>query len=67
MPIIHKMIVHQLNLSENSPILSDSIIDLDSIGNAVDALNFFKKHIKNNRTQSATKKSKFKEDRKSVV
>jgi len=60
MPTIHKMIVHQLNLSENAPILSDSIIDLDSIANAEDALNFFKKHIKINRTQSATKKSKFK-------
>lgn len=60
MPTIQKMIVHQLNLTGNSPILSNSLIDIVNLPNSDIALDYFKKHIKNNRTQSATKKSKFK-------
>ncbi|MER2060197.1 MAG: nucleoid-associated protein [Niallia sp.] len=60
MPTIQKMIVHQLNLSGGTPILSNSLVDIDNLPNSDIALEYFKKHIKNNRTQSATKKSKFK-------
>lgn len=60
MPIIHKMAVHHLRLGEDEPKYSEDLIDLGDLQDESDAaLDFFKRHIKNNRTQSSTKECRF--------
>ncbi|MDQ0428522.1 hypothetical protein QOZ98_001348 [Planomicrobium stackebrandtii] len=59
MPIIEKMIVHNLNLKGNRPIYSEGLINLESLDHRDDALEFFKEHIRNNRLQGHTKICKF--------
>lgn len=56
---ILKMIVHDLNLSGPRPRLSSLPIDLNAIADVDTALDFFIKHISNNRTQSTTKRCYF--------
>ena len=56
---ILKMIVHDLNLNGAKPKVSNALIDLDAIDDVETALDFFIKHISNNRTQSTTKKCYF--------
>lgn len=61
MPTIEKLIVHNLNLSGQSPIYSEGLIDLTTLEHQEQALGFFKEHIQNNRLQSQTKICKFNE------
>lgn len=87
-PVIEKMIVHDLNLGGSRPEFSDELINLTDLVNAddeneffetelteeleessndideeteneIDGLEFFKEHIKNNRTLGFTKQCKF--------
>lgn len=67
MPQIKKMIVHNLNLGGNQPVFSDELINLNKLENGQGALNFFTDHIQNNRSQSQTKRCKFKDNRNNIL
>ncbi|EGO8848098.1 nucleoid-associated protein [Enterococcus faecalis] len=56
---ISKMIVHKLNVGKALPILSDQCIDLSSLDNPDEALDFFKTHIEQSRSQGYVKKCQF--------
>lgn len=56
---ISKMIVHKLNLAEDTPIFSDDCINLDTLDNSVEALSFFTEHINNMRNYGFTKSCSF--------
>lgn len=58
---IKKMIVHKLNIKENNPILSESLINLENLEDKDVALSFFSKHISNTRVQAFTKSCYFRE------
>lgn len=60
MPIIEKMIVHNLNLGGDTPIHSDDLINLPDLELENGALDFFREHIRNNRLHSNTKRCNFK-------
>ncbi len=56
---ISKIIVHKLNLNGVKPIYSNKCIDLDSVDDIDDALEYFKTHIMNSRKQSFMKRCQF--------
>lgn len=56
---ISKMIVHKLNIKGNLPILSDSCIDIESLENPQEALDFFITHIEQSKKQGFVKKCQF--------
>ncbi|MBA5276195.1 nucleoid-associated protein [Enterococcus hirae] len=56
---ISKIIVHKLNLGGAMPIYSNKCIDLNSVDNIDDALEYFKTHIINSRKQSFMKRCQF--------
>lgn len=56
---ISKMIVHKLNITGKLPILSDSCIDIESLKDPQEALNFFVTHIEQSKNQGFVKKCQF--------
>lgn len=56
---ISKMIVHKLNIKGNLPILSDSCIDIESLEDTQEALDFFVTHIEQSKNQGFVKKCQF--------
>ncbi|MGF2071422.1 hypothetical protein IGI71_003332 [Enterococcus sp. DIV1279b] len=57
--VISKMIVHKLNVGNPLPVLSDRCIDLNSLEDTDEALNFFVTHIEQSRSQGYVKKCQF--------